>query len=63
MYINTGCMGGGSGNFFGGKNIGNKSKMVHKGCTLKFATGLNIKIGIVQKVYEWSNCPFAKMIL
>ena len=24
--------------------------------------GLNTKIGIVQKVYKWSNCPFAKMI-
>ena len=29
----------------------------------KFAPGLNIKIGIVQKVYEWLNYPFAKMIL
>ena len=25
-------------------------------------TGLNVKIGIVQKVYERSSCPFAKMI-
>ena len=28
----------------------------------KFETGLNIIIGIVQKVYEWPICPFAKMI-
>ena len=33
-----------------------------RGWVPKFATGLNIIIGIVQKVYEWSNCPFAKMI-
>ena len=32
------------------------------GCPIIIWTGLNIKIGIVQKVYEWSNCPFAKMI-
>ena len=29
----------------------------------KFANGLNVIIDIVQKVYEWSSCPFAKMIL
>ena len=28
----------------------------------KFANGLNIIIGIVQIVYEWSSCPFAKII-
>ena len=28
----------------------------------KFANGLNIIIDIVQNVYEWSSCPFAKMI-
>ena len=28
----------------------------------KFAPGLNIKMGIVQKVYEWSSCCFAKKI-
>ena len=34
-----------------------------RGWCPKFATGLNIIICIVQKVYEWSSCPFAKMIL
>ena len=38
-------------------------KKQNRGWCPKFAPGLNIKIGIVQKVYEWSNCPFAKMIL
>ena len=33
-----------------------------RGWCPKFAPGLNIKICIVQKGYEWSNCPFAKMI-
>ena len=33
-----------------------------RGCFPKFANGLNIKIGIVQKVYEWQSCSFAKMI-
>ena len=28
----------------------------------KFETGLNIIIGIVQKVKEWPSCPFAKMM-
>ena len=35
----------------------------HRGWCIKFATGLNTKIDIVQKVYKWSNCPFVKMIL
>ena len=35
---------------------------VHRGCLKSKKTGLNIKIDIVQKVYDWSNCPFAKMI-
>ena len=34
-----------------------------RGWCIKFATGLNTKIDIVQKVYKWSSCPFAKMIL
>ena len=34
----------------------------NRGWCPKFAPGLNIKIGMVQKVYEWSNCPFAKKI-
>ena len=34
-----------------------------RGCLIIISTGLNIKIGIIQKVYEWSSCPFAKMIL
>ena len=34
----------------------------HRGCLIIIWTGLNIKIGIVQRVYEWPNCPFAKMI-
>ena len=33
-----------------------------RGCLIIIWTGLNIKIGIIQKVYEWSSCPFAKMI-
>ena len=33
-----------------------------RGWCAKFATRLNIKISIVQKVYEWSSCPFAKII-
>ena len=33
-----------------------------RGCLIIIWTGLDIKIGIVQKVYEWSSCPFAKMI-
>ena len=27
----------------------------------QFATGLNIIIGIDQKIYEWLDCSFAKM--
>ena len=34
-----------------------------RGWCPKFAPGLNIKIGIVQKVYEWAKCPFSKLIL
>ena len=34
----------------------------HRGCFPKFVNGLNIKIGIFQKVYEWPSCPFVKMI-
>ena len=37
-------------------------KSVFRGWGSKFATRLNIKIDIVQKVYEWLSCPFAKMI-
>ena len=33
-----------------------------RGCPIIIWTGLNIKLGIVQKVYECSNCPLAKMI-
>ena len=36
---------------------------LQRGWCPKFSPGLNSKIGIVQKVYVWSNCPFAKMIL
>ena len=35
---------------------------VHIGCPIIIWTGLNIKIGIVQKVYKWWSCSFAKMI-
>ena len=28
----------------------------------EFDTGLNIIIAIVQKVWEWTNCSFAKMV-
>ena len=34
-----------------------------RGWCIKFVTGLNIIIGIVQKVYQWPGCYFAKMIL
>ena len=33
------------------------------GCLIIIWTGLYIKIGIVQKVYDGLSCPFAKMIL
>ena len=33
-----------------------------RGCPIIIWTGVNIKIDIVQKAYEWWNCPFAKMI-
>ena len=35
---------------------------IPRGWCPKFAPGLNIKIGIVQKVYVWSSCPSAKKI-
>ena len=34
----------------------------YRGWCIKFATGLKIIIGIVQKVYDWSGCPYAKTI-
>ena len=34
----------------------------HRGCLKIILTGINIKISIVQKLHEWSNCPFPKMI-
>ena len=34
-----------------------------RGCLINFWTRLNIKIGLVQKVYEWPGWYFAKMIL
>ena len=33
-----------------------------RGWCIKFATGLNIEISIIQKVYEWLSCHFPKMI-
>ena len=33
----------------------------YRDCCIKFATGINIKIRISQKVYAWSSCSFAKM--
>ena len=35
----------------------------NRDCFPKFANGLNIKIGIAQKVYELWNCSFAKIIV
>ena len=32
-------------------------------CCIKFATGINMIIDIAQKVYKWSGCSFAKMVL
>ena len=34
----------------------------NRGWVIIIWTGLNIKIDIVQKIYEWSSCSFAKMI-
>jgi hypothetical protein len=34
----------------------------NRDCFPKFANGLNIKIDIAQKVYELSNCSFAKIL-
>ena len=36
---------------------------VDRGCPIIIWTGLNIKISIVQKVYEWPSWYFAKMIV
>ena len=36
---------------------------IHRGCLIIIWTGLNIKIGIPQKVYEWPSCYFAKIFL
>ena len=33
-----------------------------RGWCIKFATGLSIKIGIIQRVNGWLSCPFAKLI-
>ena len=38
-------------------------EMCSIGCPIIIWTGLNIKIGIAQKVYELWNCSFAKMIV
>ena len=35
---------------------------IRKGWSPKFATGLNIIISTVQKVWEWPSYPFAKII-
>ena len=41
----------------------NTSSYICRGWCPKFATGLNIIIiAIVQKVCEWSSCPFSKLI-
>ena len=40
-----------------------ESGWANRGCPIIIWTGLNIKTGIVQKVYEWPNWSFAKMIL
>ena len=40
--------------------VGNKVSL--RGCLIIIWTGLNIKITIIQKAYEWTSCPFAKMI-
>ena len=33
-----------------------------KGWSPKFATGLNVIIGIDQEIYEWPDCSFTKMV-
>ena len=61
MYCIFGCMVirvGKIGSCFGALEPGNS-----RGCLIIIWTGLNIKINIVQKVYEWSSCRFAKMML
>ena len=35
----------------------------NRGCLIIIWTGLDIKIDIVKKVYEWPSLYFAKMIL
>ena len=42
--------------------ISQQSKNVTRGRCPKFATRLDIKIGIAQKVYELWNCSFAKIL-
>ena len=32
-----------------------------RGWSQKFATGLNVTIGVDEKIYEWPGCSFAKM--
>ena len=39
----------------------NTNSCVTRGWCAKFATGLYIKIAIVQKVYELQSCPFTKL--
>ena len=38
------------------------ANQIHKGWSPKFATGLNVIIGIAQKIYERPDCSFAKMV-
>ena len=39
------------------------SYKILRDCCIKFATGINMIIDIAQKVYKWSGCSFAKMVL
>ena len=48
---------------FSQKNMGNFKMGLSRDWCIKFATGMNLIIGIVQKLFEWSSCSFAKMVV
>merc|ERR1712051_1174157 len=45
-----------------GGRVQDKTDLFSRGCHIIIKTRLNIKIGIVQKVYYLSSCVFDKMI-
>ena len=52
-----------SGTSLGFEIVGANNFFLSRWCLIIIWTGLNFKIGIVQKVYEWPSWYFAKMIL